>query len=80
MNAEVEKKRAILFREQEFLTDLSDSELFFEIDMKSILVKHNEYREQTVDKKASKVADRDIMLEPITYKDLKMNVVTIASF
>jgi hypothetical protein len=72
--------KAILHVQREFLTTLTDQELFFEIDMKSILAKHNGYRQTVKDKKASKVSDRDIMLEPISYKDLKMNVVEIAKF
>ena len=68
----IDREKAILFKEKEMLTDLTDQELFFEIDLKSILAKHNKYR-KTVDFKDEK-------LKAITYKDLKMNVVTIASF
>jgi hypothetical protein len=61
-------------------TDLTDEELFFEIGMKDLLDKHNEIREKTLDKKATKKSGRDVYLEPARIRDLKMVVVDIAVF
>ncbi len=59
------------------LTDATDQELFYEIEIKDLLAKHNEKRVKIVDKK---VKERTEHLEPAKIRDLKMVVVTIASF
>lgn len=59
------------------MTDATDQELFFELDIKQMLASHNEKRTKVVDKK---VKDRVEYLEPAKVRDLKMVVVNIASF
>lgn len=66
----------MLFKGEEKLTDATDQELFFELDMKDMLEKHNAKRVTVVDKK---VKDRTEYLEPAKVRDLKMVVVTVAS-
>lgn len=59
------------------LTDLTDQELFFELDIKSIMDKHNEKRVKFINKSVKERVER---LDPVRIRDLKMTVVTIASF
>ncbi|HEY1980712.1 MAG TPA: hypothetical protein VGH13_11545 [Xanthobacteraceae bacterium] len=66
----------LLFKSEEKLTDATDQELFFELDIKDMLEKHNEKRVKIVDKK---VKDRTEYLEPAKVRDLKMVVVTVAN-
>jgi hypothetical protein len=66
----------ILLRGEEKFTDATDQELFFEIDIRDLLAKHNEKRIKTVDKK---MKDRTEYLEPAKVRDLKMVVVTVAT-
>lgn len=68
---------SLLYSGDQKLTDATDQELFFEIDIKDILAKHNEKRAKTVDKK---VKERVEYLEPAKIRDLKMVVVNVASF
>lgn len=70
-------ENSILYTGTQKMTDLTDQELFFEIDMKTILEKHNAMRAGIIDKE---VKDRTEFLEPIKVRDLKMVVVTVASF
>ena len=67
----------ILYRGEPKVTDLDDNELFFELDIRDILAKHNAKRVMVRNKK---VKDREELLEPARVRDLKMTVVTIASF
>lgn len=67
----------LIYSGEEKMTDLTDQELFFEIDIKSLLDKHNEMRVQTPNKS---VKERPENLEPVRIKDLKMVVVNIAHF
>lgn len=67
----------LLFKGEPKLTDLTDQELFFEVDIKSILDKHNEKRVKLVNKK---VKERVENLEPAKIRDLKMVVVNVAQF
>jgi hypothetical protein len=67
----------LLFKGEQKLTDLTDQELFFEVDIKSILDKHNEKRVKLVNKK---VKERTEHLEPVKIRDLKMVVVNVAQF
>ena len=66
----------LLFKGEEKLTDATDQELFFELDIKDMLEKHNAKRVTVVDKK---VKDRIEYLEPAKIRDLKMVVVTVAN-
>lgn len=59
------------------LTDLTDQELFFELDIKQLLNDHNIKRVKVRDKK---VKDRTELLEAAKVRDLKMTVVEIAKF
>lgn len=69
--------KALLYSGEQRLTDLSDQELFFEIDIAGALKAHNEVRVTLVDKS---VKDKTVHLEPARIRDLRMTVVTIASF
>lgn len=70
----------VLHDSKEKITDLDDRELFFEINIKDILDAHNKVREVTIDKAATKESGKQINLEPIRIRDLKMTVVNIAAF
>lgn len=70
----------VLFKGDEQLTDLTDQELFFEIDVAGALRSHNEKRARTLDKKASERSGKDVFLEPARIRDLKMVVVNVATF
>jgi hypothetical protein len=72
--------KALIYQGERKFTDLNDQELFFDIEIKPLLENHNEYRKTLVDKRASTKAGKDIMLEPIKIRDLKMTIVTIAEF
>lgn len=69
--------KALLYSGEQQMTDLSDQELFFEIDMAGILKRHNELRGTLTDKS---VKSKTVHLEPARIRDLRMTVVTIASF
>lgn len=73
-------KNRVLYRGDQHLTDLTDQELFYEISINEILAKHNAERVKTVDKAQSSKFGRDIFLEPAKIRDLKMVVVTVATF
>lgn len=76
-NDNVPLEDCVLYSGSEKLTDATDQELFFEIDIKGILDKHNEKRTTLIDKK---VKERTEHLEPAKIRDLKMVVVNVASF
>ena len=76
-NENVPLETCLLYKGEPKLTDLTDQELFFEIDIKSVLEKHNEKRVGYVDKS---VKERTDHLDPARIRDLKMTVVTIAGF
>lgn len=69
--------KSVLYRGEQKLTDLTDQELYFEVDIKSLLDQHNAFR-TTVRNKA--VKEREEKLEPARVRDLKMVVVTMAAF
>lgn len=69
--------KRVLFKGEERFTDLTDQELFFEVDIKTILAAHNAERVKIVNKK---VKERTEYLEPAKIRELKMVVVNIASF
>lgn len=72
--------KAILQDSEERLTDLTDQELFLEVGIKEILRNHNDYRKTLLDKKQTAKAGKDVFLEAIRIRDLKMLVTTIAEF
>lgn len=76
-NLPVEKR--VLFQGPEKLTDLTDQELFFELPIQDLLTKHNELRARTKDKDQSANFGRDVMLEPVKIRDLKMVIVNVAN-
>ena len=67
----------LLYRGEPKMTEATDQELFFEVDIKNLLAAHNERRVKVVDKK---VKERQEYLEPAKIRELKMVVVTIAAF
>jgi hypothetical protein len=72
---------AVLFKGEQKFTDLTDQELFFELPIKDILDKHNfSCRANLLNKEATKRTGKDIKLEPIKVRDLRMVVVNIATF
>lgn len=70
-------KDSLLYRGEQQLTDLTDQELFFELDIKKLLDTHNEKRVKIVDKD---IKDRTEYLEEVKIRDLKMVVTTVANF
>lgn len=76
-NENISLEDCLLFKGEEKLTDATDQELFFELDIKDILEKHNSKRTKVIDKK---VKDRTEYLEPAKIRDLKMVVVNVAAF
>ena len=79
-NENVPLEDAVLYMGDEELTDLTDTEIFYDLDIKNILNTHNGTRVGIVDKDASKERDKDVYLEKIRIRDLKMVVLTIADF
>lgn len=73
-------EKAVLYSGSQKLTDATDQELFFEIDVKALLEKHNQERVKMLNKKRSDSAGKDVFLEEIKIRDLIMNIVTIATF
>lgn len=71
--------KRIIYSGAEQITNLDDQELFFEIDVKKLLDKHNEFR-GTIRNKAESTKDTIVYLEPARIRDLKMIVVDIAKF
>lgn len=76
-NESIPLEDSLLYSGDQKLTDLTDQELFFEIDMKGVLATHNAKRVKVVDKK---VKERTEYLEPAKIRELRMVVVTVASF
>lgn len=72
--------KRVLHAGAEQLTDLTDQELFFELPIKEMLDKHNAVRVVTLDKRASEKSGKDVFLEPVRVRELKMNVTTVAAF
>ena len=76
-NENVPLDQSLLYGGAQKLTDATDQELFFEIDINMILKAHNEKRIKIVDKK---IKERIEYLEPAKIRDLKMVVVNVAGF
>ena len=70
----------LLYRGDEQLTDATDQELFFELDISGLLRDHNKIRTATLNKAATTKAGKDVFLEPVKVRDLKMSVVNVATF
>lgn len=79
-NDNIPLDKALLSQGEQKLTDATDQELFYEISIKELLDKHNALRAKTLDKSATKKAGKDVFLEPIRIRDLKMIVTTVAEF
>lgn len=77
---DVPMNEALLYRSEPAFTDLTDQELYFEAGIPEKLKAHNEKRVKWLDREATKRAGKDIFLEPIKVRDLRMVVVTIAQF
>lgn len=73
----VSLEQSLLYSGEQKLTDATDQELFFEIDIKSVLEAHNAKRAVVINKK---VKERTEFLEPAKIRDLKMVVVNVATF
>lgn len=69
--------QCLLYSGEQQLTDLTDQELFFEVDVRTMLETHNVKRIKLVNKA---VKERTEHLEPARVRDLKMTVVTVAQF
>lgn len=76
-NENVPLEQALLYKGEQKFTDANDQELFFEIDINKLLTEYNEKRVKIIDKR---VKERVEYLEPIKIRELKMVVVTIATF
>lgn len=72
--------KRLMYSGSEQLTDLTDQELFFEVPIAELLKAHNTMRLTTVDKKQTEKFGRDVFLEPVRIRDLKMVVVAVAAF
>ena len=79
-NDNVPLEESVLFKGEQKLTDLTDTELFFEVPIAETLKSHNEKRVKWLDKEASKKSGKDVTLDPVKIRDLKMVVVTVAQF
>lgn len=69
--------KVLLYNGEEKFTDATDQELFFEVDIKNLLDKHNEYRATVVDPDSK---DKKDFLKKARVRDLRMTVLTITSF
>ena len=78
-NVNIPVGKRLLYTGEETITELTDQELFFELDIKSLLAEHNKYRFGVKDKKHSS-KDNVVYLEPVRVRDLVMTVVNIATF
>lgn len=73
-------EHALLHKTEPAFTDSTDQELYFELPVAELLKAHNEKRKAWPDKDATRKSGKDVFLEPIKIRDLKMVVVTIAQF
>jgi len=81
-DSKIPLSKAVLYKGEPQMTDLSNEELFFTIPMMDLLKAHNEFRKSHVveDEFVSTEKSRKRHLKPIRIKDLSMTVVTIAQF
>ncbi len=73
-------EQALIHQSEEKFTELTDQELFFGLNINPLLEKHNDQRRKTVNKNATARGDKEIFLEPVRIRDLKMVVVDVATF
>lgn len=76
-NVPVEKR--LLYKGEQQFTDMTDQDLFFDLDLKSKIASHNEYRATLVNKNKSTGTEK-IFLEPLRISELKMIVSVAAEF
>lgn len=79
-NENVPLDKSVLYTGDQKLTDLTDTELYFEVPIAQLLADHNKARVTFLDKDATKRAGKDVFLDPVKIRDLKMVVVTVAQF
>jgi hypothetical protein len=79
-NENVPLDQSLIFKGEQKLTDATDQELFFEINIAPLLDEYNKKRVTFTDKEASKRSGKDIFLEPVRIRDLRMVVTDIAKF
>jgi hypothetical protein len=79
-NASIPLDASMLYKSEEKLTDLTDQELFFEMPVQELLAKHNALRVTLVDKEASKLSNKDVLLEPAKIRDLTMTVLVLETW
>lgn len=73
-------EQSVLYKSEPFFTDKTNRELWFDVEVKEILERHNKLRKSLIDKKASRKYGKDIHLEEARIKDLKMIVIEIVGF
>jgi hypothetical protein len=69
--------KVLLYNGEEKFTDATDQELFFEVDIQSLLNTHNAWRTTVVDPESK---DKKDFLKKARVRDLRMTVLTITSF
>jgi hypothetical protein len=94
-NSNVPMDKCILYQSNEYLTDLTDQEIFFglkfyhpkrtiidvpTLNIEDFLKEYNRDRIKFLDKKLSRETGRDVYLEPVKIRELKMVIVNIATF
>jgi hypothetical protein len=79
-DGDVPVENALIYEGERKFTNLTNQELFYEIEIKSLLENHNEFRKTLLDKEATKATGKDIYLEEIRIRDLSMVVVEVAKF
>ena len=77
---DVPSESAVLYMGDEFFTDKTDQELFFDLPVNELLKAHNEKRVTFKDKNLSRGKDKPEFLEPARIRDLDMVVLTISEF
>jgi hypothetical protein len=77
---QVPLKDSILYMSQPFLTDETDQELRAGLSVLKLIESHNKKRVTMKDKEQSKKFGRDIYLEPVKLRDIRLVVTTIAKF
>lgn len=78
-NTNIPIEKSLLYRGDEVFTDLSDQDLFYDIDIKNILAQHNSYR-TTVVNEAKSSATEKVFLKPAKVSELSMVITVLASF
>jgi hypothetical protein len=79
-NENIPLEKSLIYKGEQKLTELDDQELYYEIDVKFVLDKHNAERIKIIDKKLSRTSGRDVFLDVAKVRDLKFLVTTLAEF